>query len=307
MADQKKLRAAVIGLGRMGKHHVAACVDTDAINLIGVYDAQPNLASQVATETGCEALADIDNLTTQIDLAIIAVPTQFHTAIALPLLSSGISCLVEKPMAATEQGAQELIEAAAKGDSYIGIGHVERFNPAISALRASLESDLANGCRVTSFSARRLNLKASRTYDVDAVLDLMIHDLDLLIELDLGAVASIECAHNSTEDCVSASLNLDSGITASFDVSRIAASQNRSLTIETTGSTFDLKFTTRAVTRTFSGDATPLNVKEIDPLRAQLASFIAFIGGDNSRMATGEDGRAALQLANRVRDRAGLL
>jgi predicted dehydrogenase len=307
MAYQKKLHAAVIGLGRMGKHHVQACIDSDAVDQVSVYDERLEVTTEIAKETGSHAIINIDNLETQIDLAIVAVPTQFHASITLPILSSGISCLVEKPIAATEADTVAMIDATAKNRAFLGIGHVERFNPAITALRSSLASDLANGCRVTSFAARRLNLKAKRAYDVDAVLDLMIHDLDLLVELGIGAVSSIECAKGGTEDCVSASLNLDSGITASFDVSRVAPSQNRGLTIETTGSTYELDFTSRAVTRTVGGQATQLIVEEVDPLRTQLASFIASMSGQESVVANGESGRAALHLANRIRNEAGLL
>ena len=291
----------------MGMHHVRTCTDTANVTLAAVFDERPDVTTQVAKDTGSQAATDLDALLDQIDMAIIAVPTQHHAAIAVPLLSSGVSCLVEKPIAATDDDAVVMINAAAAGKACLRIGHVERFNPAITSLKFALDDDLKNGSRVTSLSARRFNPAADRSYDVDAVLDLMIHDLDLLNTLEVGAVTSISCAPGSTEHHVTAMLALDSGVTASFDVSRVASTQDRSLSIETTESVLKLDFTEKTVTRIVDDLSTPLVVDKTDPLRAQLASFIAAVRGGETAAATGQDGLAALRLANRVRENAGLL
>ena len=307
MTNQSAMRAAVIGLGRMGMHHVRACTDASNLNLVAVFDQRADVTRRVAEDTGSQAAASLESLHGQIDVAVVAVSTQHHADSAVSLLQSGVSCLVEKPISATEAEAVAMIEAASDGGAHLRIGHVERFNPAITLLKSTLDADLKNGDKIESLSARRLNLAADRTYDVDAVLDLMIHDLDLLNTMAVGTITSVECASGSTEHRTTATLKLDSGVSASFDVSRVAETQDRSLTIETTGSTLDLDFTAKTVTRTVNGMAEPLGIDAIDPLRAQLASFIAAVGDAESDVATGQEGLAALQLANRIRTSAGLL
>lgn len=307
MPNHKTLRAAVIGLGRMGMHHVRACMDVSDVNLVAVFDQDATLAKKVAAETGTRPIDQLGALINQVDLAVIAAPTRVHADCALPLLKSGVSCLVEKPIAVTEDEARAMIESATLGQAQLGIGHVERFNPAISALVQTIESDLKDGATITNLSARRLNLKADRTYDADAVLDLMIHDLDLFNTLKLGKVTTIETEQDATEDQVTARLVLESGVVASFDVSRVAAEQDRGLIVETTLSSLHVDFTEKTVTRLVDGSATPLPVESQDPLRAQLKSFAATCQGQTSRGATGQDGLVALKLANDIRRKAGLL
>lgn len=307
MTEHTAVRAAVIGLGRMGMHHVRACADTPGVNLVAVLDERPDITIRVAKETGCLGSTNLDGLLGQIDIAVIAVPTQHHVSTAVPLLQSGVSCLVEKPIASNENDAAMMINAAATGDVCLRVGHVERFNPAIASLTSALDRDLKNGSSIKSISSRRLNIAVDRPYDIDAVLDLMIHDLDLLNVLEVGTVTSIECEPGTTEHRVTVTLALDSGVTASLDVSRVASDQDRGLSIETTDSILEVDFTAKTVTSVVDGVSTALMVDETDPLRAQLAAFVAAIRGEESIVATGQDGLAALRLANRIRESAGLL
>ncbi len=307
MPNHETLRAVVIGLGRMGMHHVRACMDVSDVNLVAVFDQDTDLARTVAAETGAQPIDQLDALVHHADLAVIAAPTLFHADCALPLLKSGVSCLVEKPIAATDDEARAMIESATIGQASLGIGHVERFNPAISALVQAIENDLKDGAKITSLSARRINLKADRTYDTDAVLDLMIHDLDLFNTLKLGTVVTIDTEQDATDDQVTARLILASGVVASFDVSRVATEQDRGLVVETTLSSLHVDFTEKTVTRLVNGSAAPLPVEIQDPLRAQLKSFAATCQGQASIVATGEDGLAALELANDICRKAGLL
>lgn len=307
MPNHETLRAAVIGLGRMGMHHVRACMDVSDVTLVAVIDQDATLSKAVAADTGAHSIDQLDALDHQIDLAVIAAPTRVHAECAMPLLRSGVSCLVEKPIAVTEDEAQAMLESVTTGQAYLGIGHVERFNPAITTLVQAIENDLKNGATIKKFSARRLNLKADRTYDADAVLDLMIHDLDLFNTFSLGDMKTMETEQNATEDQVSARLILESGVVASFDVSRIATEQDRGLIVETTLSSLHVDFTKKTVTRLIDGSLTPLPVDSQDPLRAQLKSFAATCQGQSPRGATGQDGLAAVKLANDIRRKAGLL
>ena len=307
MPNHETLRAAVIGLGRMGMHHVRACMDVSDINLVAVFDHDANLAKNVAEKTGAQPIDQLETLFQHTDLAVIATPTLVHAASAIPLLKSGVSCLVEKPMAATNDEARAMIESAAIGQAHLSIGHVERFNPAICGLAQAIESDLKDGATITGLSARRINIKADRSYHADAVLDLMIHDLDLFNTLKLGKVKTIETGQDATEDQVTAKLILVSGIVASFNVSRVATEQDRGMVVETTLSSLHVNFTEKTVTRLVDGSATPVPVGTQDPLRSQLQSFAATCQGRTSRVATGQDGLAALKLAEDIRRKAGLL
>lgn len=306
MTNQTALRAAVIGLGRMGMHHVRACVDTESINLIAVYDAQDQLSKETAKETGSIAVGTMHDLIGQIDLAIVAAPTRHHRDVALPLLESGISCLVEKPIAMSEDDALSMIKAAKGAGGHLHVGHVERFNPAVIALRKALDADLKAGAKISKFSAKRLNKKMDRLYDADAVLDLMIHDLDLLNTLSVGTVSEIKTNPGCSENNVTVDLSLDTGVTAQFDVSRIAHQQDRTLVVETDRASFHVDFTERSVIRIADGTKTTLPVETSDPLRAQLQSVINVHAGETPHVATGEEALAALRVANRIRAAAGL-
>ena len=126
MPNHETLRAAVIGLGRMGMHHVRACMDVSDVNLVAVFDQDTDLARTVAAETGAQPIDQLDALVHHADLAVIAAPTLVHAECALPLLKSGVSCLVEKPIAATDDEARAMIESATIGQASIGSGHRER-------------------------------------------------------------------------------------------------------------------------------------------------------------------------------------
>lgn len=307
MANQTALRAAVIGLGRMGMHHVRACMDAKSTNLIAVYDSQAQLTKNVAEETGSTAVRALPDLLDQIDIAIIAAPTLRHLDTALPLLESGISCLVEKPIAASEDDAVAMINAAASSGAHLHVGHVERFNPAITSLRKALDADIKAGAKISGLSAKRLNLKMDRQYDADAVLDLMIHDLDLLNTLKLGEISEVKVELNCTEHNVAAELVLEMGATALFDVSRVADQQDRQLVIETDLASLHADFTGKTVVRSTGGSKTALPVEATDALRAQLQSFVEACKDETTVVATGEEALTALRLANRIRASAGLL
>ena len=171
-----KIRVAVIGAGVFGRHHLRVLSQSLNATLVGVVDADPERAAQAAAEHNCLTFATLGELKGNIDAAIVAVPTSLHAAVGCELLESGIDVLVEKPIASDLGSARRLVETAAKNERILQIGHLERFNPAVTALKKIKTIPLF-------FEIHRLSLFSPRSLDVDVVLDLMIHDLDIVLDL----------------------------------------------------------------------------------------------------------------------------
>lgn len=307
MSTDTTPRVAVIGLGRMGMHHVRACADVEVVELVAVSDQQADVAKQVAQDFTCKAISNINDLVGQIDMAVIAVSTRHHRAVAVPLLEAGIACLIEKPIAVDDDEAQAIIKAAGAGGAALAIGHIERFNPTIITLRSALRDNIKDGHAVSSFSARRLNLPSPRNYDVDAVLDLMIHDLDLMTLFLESDVASISVAPGATTEDITTHLTFDDQSTAQFQVSRAAKTQHRDLQIGVGTTQYRIDFAAKTVVEIQSSTKTEIKVDDRDALRAQLRAFAQLTQNQDSPIASGVEGAQALHLANQIRQHAGLL
>ena len=286
----------------MGMHHVRACEDVAGVELVAVLDHKPDWAVQVGAETQSLVAADLESLVGKIDIAIIAVPTADHSESAATLLQEGISCLVEKPIALRESDAEDMIAAAARGGAILQIGHVERFNPAVEQL-VSLVS--ASG-PVHRMAVRRHNVFSDRAYDVDVVLDLMTHDLDLMALLPLGEVEEITIDDGAHHHKVVVQLCCAANTNVLLSADRETDRPVRDLIIETPTDTFTLDFMAQQLTRQDKSGSEDLPVEPGDALRRQLAAFVHVARTGENGGAMGSDGLKALRLANRVRAAAGL-
>lgn len=299
------LRAAVIGLGRMGMHHVRTCKDSADVELVAVLDHKPEWAVQVGADHHCLVATDLQSLVGKVDIAVIAVPTCDHMDTALPLLEAGIACLVEKPIASTQSQARAMIDAAGAAQTSLCVGHVERFNPAVSALLETLRQD---DSPIQRLHARRLNAPSDRVYDVDCILDLMIHDLDLLNVLGVGEVTNITGSEQADREHASVSLTTAADVAAHLDVSRVAKQQQRDLIVDCDETVYAVDYAARTLTRRQRDTETPLTIAPRDPLSMQLMAFIDVVDGREARhIASGEDGYQALKLAERVREELGFI
>ncbi|MGH9220278.1 MAG: Gfo/Idh/MocA family oxidoreductase, partial [Vicinamibacterales bacterium] len=169
------MKAAVIGVGHLGKHHARILASMPGVSLAGVVDINRERAAQIATQYNTRVFGTVDEIG-QLDLAVIAVPTKSHAAIALPLIESGVHTLVEKPVAQTVVEADSLIAAARRRGVVLAVGHSERFNPAVAAARPHIKDP-------RFIEVHRLGTSPERSLDIDVVLDLMIHDLDLILSV----------------------------------------------------------------------------------------------------------------------------
>ena len=305
------LRAGVIGVGHLGQHHARHYATLPGVTLAGVYDASPDRAKLIAARHGVQAWAGLDEMFTQVDLVSVAAPTSAHFAAAKACLEAGKHVLVEKPIAVTSAEAHELVELAARHGCLLQVGHSERFNPIMQRMRASIE-------RPAFIEGHRLSAFGERGTDVDVVLDLMIHDLDLVLSFHPGPVEEVRAAGvpvlSSNIDIANARIAFASGCVANLTASRVSTNKMRRLRFFQRDSYVSIDFQTRQamVSRRVQGsgprptiDVETFQAGDDEPLRLELQSFIQAVATGSRPVVPGEDGEAALNLAGRVLDAIG--
>jgi len=300
---KKKLRAAVIGVGYLGQFHAEKLAAAPGVELTAVVDADPARARSIAAKHGCAAHDDPRAVLSGVDLVSIAVPTAQHHDVALPFLEAGVHVLVEKPIATSLAEADALLAAAKKGGALLAVGHLQRFNPAFRALSDALGKPLFIECeRLASFKQRGV--------DVDVVLDLMIHDLDLVLSMAKSELAQVSaCGFQVLTDSIdiaSVRLEFADGCVANLSASRVSQQPVRKLRVfQADGyASADLQAgKLRIVRRDARGGGIAEDASEFtdrDELRAEIANFVAAAAGGRPPLVGGEDGRRALALALEV-------
>ena len=309
------LPIGVIGVGALGRHHARHLSTLDGVRLVGVHDTHPGRADEVAKDLGTRAFPDLDVLLGQVEAVTVAVPTRAHAAVGLRALGRGVPVLMEKPLAATLDEADALIAAARRARVQLQVGHIERYNRALRAAEAYLD-----GARY--IESQRLAPFQPRGTDVAVVLDLMIHDLDLVLRLTGGAEATEVRASGLSVlsphlDLANARVEFADGAVAQVTASRVARERIRklrlfqpngylSLDLASGGGEFmrvrpDWKPGTGAQLSDVV-ERIVLEAPEADALRLELESFVHAVRGERAAVVTGEEGRAALALALRVAD-----
>jgi predicted dehydrogenase len=220
------LRVAVIGVGHLGRHHARILSSLEGAQLVAVADTAADRAAEAAAATGARAVTDFRELFGQVDAVTVAVPTELHRDVALPFLQQGIAVLVEKPMARSVEEADELLEAARASGATLGVGHTERYNPAVAAVLPLVTSP-------KFIEVHRLGVFPDRSLDIDVVFDLMIHDLDIILALVRSDVESIEAVGvpvlTPRYDIANARLRFASGCIANVTASRISRERVRKI------------------------------------------------------------------------------
>ena len=213
------MRAVVIGVGHLGKHHARILSALPGVTLVGVVDTNQERAGQIAAERGTTAYADVRDVPGRIDVAVVSVPTESHAAIAMGLIDAGIHTLVEKPVTQTVAEADALIAAAKAKGVVFAVGHSERFNPAVAAARPHLKDP-------RFIEVHRLGQFPDRSLDIDVVLDLMIHDIDLILSLVPSEVEGVEAVGvpvlTPRIDIANARVRFANGCIANLTASRIS-------------------------------------------------------------------------------------
>jgi len=301
----KELRTAVVGAGYLGKHHARIHGSLAGARLVAVVDSDAARAGTVAREHGGAPMTDYRELAGMVDAVSLAVPTIAHASIGCDLLKMGIDLLVEKPIASTVQEADALIAAAAAGNRILQVGHTERYNPAVMALAASIG-------RPRFIEVHRLGVFSPRSTDIDVVLDLMIHDLDILLQLTGSEPERVDAigvsALTERVDIANARLAFPGGIVANLTASRISAQKVRKLRVFESSAYHSLDYSDQQVERYAlvekDGERViehgTLPVTRDEPLRLEIAEFLDCARARRAPRVTGEDGRRALALAMRI-------
>lgn len=302
----KDLRVGVIGVGSLGQHHARVYAELPGTRLVGVADVDATRASAVAAKYGCQAFTDFRSLIGHVEAVSVAVPTPLHHPVAKACLAAGIHVLVEKPIAVTLEEGRDLVAFASTQRMTLQVGHIERFNAAFRATRGAIKAPRLIECR-------RWAPFTSRGADVDVVLDLMIHDLDLVLELVGSPVQEVRAQGVSslspTTDVAQARIRFQNGCVASFSVNRLAESKVRELRIwEPDGYVVvDLGHKTGIVARRVMSTAgvpelltEPVRGDDREPLKLELEAFLEAVRAGTAPLVSGQQGVAALELAQAI-------
>ncbi|MEP7150866.1 MAG: Gfo/Idh/MocA family oxidoreductase [Nitrospira sp.] len=307
----KRLRAGVIGVGHLGQHHARHYATLPGSILVGVFDAEASRAKLIADRHAVEAWTDLNDLLRNVEIVSVAAPTSAHFAATKACLEAGKHVLVEKPIAATSAEARELVALAAQRRCLLQVGHSERFNPIMQRMRPYID-------RPAFVECHRLSAFGERGTDVDVVLDLMIHDLDLVLSFNPGPVEEVRAAGvpvlSSNIDIANARIAFASGCVANVTASRVSTNKMRRLRVFQRDRYVSIDFQTRQAVvsrRTQTTGAKPaIDVESYqagdeEPLRLELDSFIQAVASGSRPLVSGEDGEAALNLAMRVLEAIG--
>lgn len=299
----KLIRAAVAGVGRFGENHARIYSEMPGVQLAGVFDVDEARAREIAAKYNCQLFHRLRDMAGAVDAATVAVPTHSHCTVALELLEAGIDVLIEKPIATSVAEADEIIDAAA--GRLVQVGHLERFNPAVVAGRTIARQPLF-------FEAHRLSPFTARSLDVDVVLDLMIHDLDIVLSLLDSEVKEIRAVGlpvlTPKIDIANVRLEFANACVANFTASRVSTERVRKLRWFQPSEYVSLDYDRQdafaiAVQMTPGGpNLTPKFVPTAkhEPLRAQLEAFIECVRTRSSPQVDGAGGRRALHLAHQI-------
>ena len=312
----ERTRVGVVGAGGLGQHHVRIMGELDEAQLVGFYESRPERAAEIARTLGARGFASLDELLAEVDAVTIVVPTPAHHEVARAALERGVHVLVEKPITTTLEQADELLALAKKRGALVQIGHVERFNRAIRAAIPYVDSPkFIESDRLAPFNPRGS--------DVAVVLDLMIHDIDLLLTLVGASVTSLSAVGvgvlTPSVDIANARLEFSTGAVANITASRVSRERMRKIRLfqqsgylsldlgAGSGEFFRLRrdvdlaeLAKGPLALEAFVERVPLEAPEGEPLRLEFQSFLAAVQGRAPVPVTGEDGRAALAVALQI-------
>ncbi len=323
----KRLRVGVVGVGHLGQHHARILASLPDVELVAVVDSRPEQAQTIADKFGTRAVADYHELLGRIDAVSIAVPTVLHREVAGTFLARGIPTLVEKPLASTLAEAELLVSLSHSTGALLQVGHIERFNPALAALQQM-------AIRPKYITAERLSTYTFRSTDIGVVLDLMIHDIDLVLSLIHSPVRSVAAVGVSLfgehEDVANARVEFENGTVANLTASRASYAALRKMRIWSAEGYASLDFAARSATLVQPSDEflsgrldvdkvdlnQPMAVKEHlfgkvlrvdqvqavgrEPLALELEDFVQALRGGARPRVGGDDALRAMRLADQI-------
>ena len=321
------LKAAVIGVGHLGQHHARVYAGLEGVELVAVCDANEKQGKKIAKKQRTEYCSDFGSLLGKVDLVSIAVPTVYHSDVATPFLERAIACLVEKPMTSTLDEAKRLVEVANKAGALLQVGHIERFNPALVAARnLPLDPKFIECDRLGPFSFR--------STDIGVVMDLMIHDLDIVLDLARSEIKSVDSVGagvlSDREDIANARIRFENGCVANISASRVSTRSMRKTRIFSPDSYVSIDYQAREAVIFRKGDnfdqarakmgefdlskvtdmakfmigkffkMERIKLDDQEPLAKEIESFVEAVRTGSQPVVSGEDAMRAIALADQI-------
>lgn len=301
----KKLKVGVVGVGSLGQHHVRIYSALEPVQLVGIYDIDKKRAAEIAATYDTKSFKSIEELASSVEAASVAVPTDRHFELSSLLMEHGLHLLVEKPIASSSSEAEKMVALAQKKKVILQVGHVERFNPVMQFLENNLTCPrFIEAIRLAPYPPPR-EANVPRGTEVSVVLDLMIHDLDIILHLVRSAVKEIHAVGvpvlSHTEDIANVRLAFKDGCVANVTASRISQERMRKIRVfqQDTYVSLDYMNQTGQLCRRIG---TGIEVMEVpiekgDPLAAELSSFVQCVISRRDPIVTGRHASEALKLA----------
>ena len=299
------INIAVIGVGYLGRHHARVFSELPDARLVAVVDTDLRRASEIAKKHGCRAVSSFEEILDEVDAVSIVTPTTTHYQIALECLKAGKDIFVEKPFTVTVEEADELIEEAEKRERLIQVGHIERYNPAVLAMEDMIDEP-------GFFESERLSPFLGRGTDVDVTLDLMIHDIDIILTLTHSKVVDVKAVGKRvlTErlDVAKAWIEFENGVSALTTAGRLSSDKKRILKVFQDKSYLTVDYQNLQITRYFKDSEGNISretfrAEQREPLRLELEDFIDKVRNRTRPKVTGEDGREALRVAMMINEK----
>ncbi len=323
------IKVAVIGAGVMGKNHLKTYKNLPNVELIGVYDIFPEAAENAAKMFGIKAFSSMEEVAKSVNAVSVVTTSTTHADVGEFFLNHGIHCLIEKPLATTEEECMRLINAAKKNNVTLLVGHIERFNPAVE----QMSKILSDTSKIRSLTAQRMSAASGRITDVDVAMDLMIHDVEVIQSLVKSPVVNVQACSVKTadkpegKDYISALLEFENGTTANLTASRITQARVRTLTVTTDTNYIDMDFINQSINVHSQGRMPYVNQESIpdwmnyglkgsveqlfiptnQPLSAELSHFMACIRGEATPRITGENALNALRVIWEIQRKLGFI
>lgn len=305
----KKIRVGVIGVGYLGKYHLEKYLGIQGVEVVGVCDTNEKVGKQIAADNGIPFIADYQRLMGAVDAVSVVVPTVHHHRVAVDFLKAGVDVFVEKPITATLVEAQSLIDTAESQRLILQVGHLERFNPAVLALEGTMREPMF-------IESHRLSPFPERSVDIDVILDLMIHDIDIILNVVKSPIKHIDAVGvpiiTNQVDIVNARLNFESGCVANVTASRVSVEKMRKMRIFQSDAYISIDYAAQKITvykRVSNGNdgfsivRQDLEIAHSDYLGDEIRSFIDSVRTRKTPPVTGRDGKRALEVAMMIKER----
>jgi predicted dehydrogenase len=315
------IRVGVVGVGNMGQHHARVLSMLKDVQLVGISDVNVDRGLDTASKYRVKFFENYQDLLPFVDAVCIAVPTKLHHSVGLDCLRAGVHILIEKPIAASIAEAESLVNAAAESNCILQVGHIERFNPAFLELSKVLKTE-----EILALEAHRMSPYSDRANDVSVVLDLMIHDIDLLLEITAAPVVKLTASGSSGTDSryldyVTATIGFANGVVATLTASKVTHRKIRRLSAHCKNSLTEADFLNneilihRQTTANYTTDYGQVLYRQdgliekvytsnIEPLHAELEHFVNCVRGGNKPSVGGEQAIKALRLASEIEQMA---